>query len=317
MLQAYRRLREYLRRRWVNAYPDRFRWTPRLIKFFYRLPLPAALSGRIRILEKLLVPDRLYETIYLEPEHIRMRLRLGDAIQAQIYYWGHSEPHLIDWFRNQVKPHSIVLDVGAHCGQYALTASRVQVGVNVYAFEPDAENVNDLRHNLRINHIDNVDVRQVAVSDQTGRMPLYTDHEHFGFANHSLARGAKVFRGEAHEVDVVTLDGVILAKNLPVCLIKLDIEGAELLALQGSEAILRRDQPALLLEVERRWLKNYGHDPSNLQNYLHSLGYSCYWIDQQGQHHRIGSDLMNVGSNWIALTEKILGRDEESNNSLR
>ncbi len=300
-MQAYRRIREYSRRRLINAHPTKFRWTARLIRTLYRLPLPGIVRGRIGILAKFLVPDRLYEMVTLQPDGIRMRLRLGDSIQAQIFYWGHSEPHLIDWFRSQVKPKSIVLDVGAHCGQYALIASQAKPDVQVYAFEPDEENARDLQFNIEENQLENIHVLQVAVADRVGRCRLYSDDRHFGFTNYSLAPGEEFFTGQTREVDVVSLDRVIAPTQQPVCLIKLDIEGAELLALRGAEAILRRDHPSLMLEVDARWTQNLGYEPRSVLAYLADLGYDCYWIDHRAQPHAIMSAEADVGADWVAV----------------
>ena len=278
-----------------------------ICKILYRGPLPTFIRSRVRVLEKLLMPERIYRTIIIEPSKYRVRLRLGDAIQAQMYYYGFSEPQLVHFFCSHIRPNSIVIDVGAHCGQYALIASRAQPDVVVYSFEPDSENVRDLHYNLRLNEINNIHVRQIAVSDQCGVLSLYTDTESFGFSNHSLARGKQVFHGAEEQVEVVTLDSIFGVASQRISVIKLDIEGAELLALRGAEAILRRDHPALLLEVDARWTANFHYAPADVYRYLSALGYSCYWIDEREQLHYIQDASVMHEWNWAALVEPSRG----------
>src|SRR5262245_4302582 len=144
-MQAHRLLRDYLRHHWVNTHPESFRWVPYFIRWVYQQKYLTLFYPYLRVLHKWLIPESLFESIHLSPENLRMRLRLVDAIQASIFYSGCYEPHLLNWLRKLIRSNSIFFDVGAHCGQYALIASQAQSGVEVYAFEPDAENVSDLQ----------------------------------------------------------------------------------------------------------------------------------------------------------------------------
>jgi hypothetical protein len=62
----------------------------------------------------------------------------------------------------------------------------------------------------------------------------------------------------------------------PVGFIKMDVEGHEAAALAGAEALLRRDHPALLVEMEER------HRPGGVAQttvWLQGLGYHAYMVD--------------------------------------
>lgn len=297
--RRYRLLRGWVRRHLVNPYPQAFAWLPPLMRLAYGAPLPVAVLNKLPIVEKLLMPDTLYVTTTIEPEGLRLRLRPADRIQGRIYYEGAFEPHLVALFRRYLRPGTAVVDVGAHCGQYALLAS--QTAEQVLAFEPDAANVADLRANAAANGITNLHVFNAAVADHVGLLPLFADDDNFGFANHSLARGAGVFEGRAETVQAVTLDSLLLALRLPVSLIKLDIEGAELLALRGATGILRRDRPALLLEVDARWTASFGYRPRDARRFLEELGYHCYHIGTDGHLRLIAAGDEETSWDWAAL----------------
>ena len=297
----HRRFRRFLRRHWVDRQPEHFRWVARLLKRLYphrRLP---GLAVALRVLHRWLVPAQLYEQGRLGPADLPVRLRVGDAIQAEIYYQGCFEPELVPWFQRYLRPHATVLDVGAHCGQFALIASRSQPGVRVLAFEPDRDNAADLEHNLAANELRNVQVRRVAVADRAGQLPLYSDDETFGFSDHSLARGAGIFAGRAEMVEAITLDSLLAELEAPVCLIKMDIEGAELLALRGARRLLAAHQPALLLEVDARWMLGFDLEPETLRAWLAEQGYSCSAIDEHGRLQPVVSGVAACSANWVAL----------------
>src|SRR5206468_992178 len=63
-----------------------------------------------------------------------------------------------------------------------------------------------------------------------------------------------------------------------VDLIKLDIEGAELFALQGMAGILETHRPILLLEVNRPNCLAAGYPPEEIEKFLRGFGYHFWEI---------------------------------------
>ena len=68
-----------------------------------------------------------------------------------------------------LKPGMVFFDVGANAGFYTLAAARL-VGEHghVYAFEPLAENVVNLRRHVQLNQLHNASIIQAAVADKQG-----------------------------------------------------------------------------------------------------------------------------------------------------
>ena len=163
-------------------------------------------------------------------------------------------------FRELVKEGDVVFDIGAHVGFYTLVSSLL-VGEKgrVIAFEPIPENLHYLRQHLEINFVDNVDVIEAAVSDHHGRERLSRGPSssmwHFGA------------RGEL-EVETIKLDDLVLnAKLPPPNLIKMDIEGAEELALTGSAELISEFHPVVILST-------HGDDVhQRCRSFLESAGY--------------------------------------------
>lgn len=139
----------------------------------------------------------------------------------------------------EVRAGSVFFDVGANVGFYTLLAAlRVGAG-RVYAFEPLPANIAFLRHHLEINHIGNVEVLEVAISDQPGTT---------AFASEPTRAMGKLQAGGALTVQVATLDQLIAeGRAAPPGCIKMDIEGGEFRALLGASECFRKFRPPLFL----------------------------------------------------------------------
>jgi FkbM family methyltransferase len=143
-------------------------------------------------------------------------------------------------FERTVKEGFTVFDVGAHVGFYTLLAS-VLVGPTgkVFAFEPLPRNIRYLKEHLRRNGVVNVSVVEAAVSDQSGCAFFEEGIDH---SRGHLATGGRL------RVRTVSLDELVFQGELPPpdC-IKIDIEGAEMLALRGAQSVLSGYRPTIFL----------------------------------------------------------------------
>jgi len=143
-------------------------------------------------------------------------------------------------FEHVVQPGWTVYDVGAHVGFYSLLASDL-VGPQgmVVAFEPLPRNVRYFKTHMGLNHVRNVVLREVAVSDQVG-LVRFDPNVHS--ATGRIASGGEL------EVPSITLDEYTAGQSArPPDVIKMDIEGGELRALKGATQVLREGTPLILL----------------------------------------------------------------------
>lgn len=93
---------------------------------------------------------------------------------------------------------------------------------------------------------------------------------------------------EAHidvRVRVESLDGLCASAGIErVDFIKGDVEGAELALLHGAEQTIESHRPALLLEIEARHTRRYGHEPEDVTAWLSARGYRMYALRGTGWH---------------------------------
>jgi FkbM family methyltransferase len=130
----------------------------------------------------------------------------------------------------------------------------------VVAFEPVPRNLAYLHQHVRVNAADNVTILELAVADKPGRARFHTGA--------SSAQGALSRDGDL-EVAITSLDALVAAQVVPApTLIKMDIEGGELLALRGAAQLFGQSRPTLLLathgqDVHRacvELLRGYGYN---------------------------------------------------------
>ena len=142
-----------------------------------------------------------------------------------------------------LRPGDVFFDVGAHVGFYTLLAAMcVGKAGKVIAFEPLPRKLRFLRRHVEINRLSNVQIMPAAVSDTSGLGRLKIGGN--SYTNSLTGEGG----GEDLEVETVALDDLTARLRVPEpdC-IKLDIEGAEELALFGARRLLRETRPVVLL----------------------------------------------------------------------
>ena len=181
--------------------------------------------------------------------------------------------HEIAWACEQLSAGDLAVDVGAHRGAYAWWFRRA-VGAEgrVVAFEPQVKLAASIGAALVKIGFDNVEVVPNGVSHESGVRKLRVPHTGKGYSSGATFE-EKVIEGKVNEqqADVVSLDQYFDGCNRRIALIKIDVEGHELEALQGAERLLRLDRPAVLLEVEARHRPKGSVQP--VFDYLANLGF--------------------------------------------
>lgn len=136
-----------------------------------------------------------------------------------------------------VRPGDTVVDVGANIGYYALMfSSLVGARGQVLCFEPEPNNLIELRRNVSSNKLANVKVIEAAVGEKNGRSQISC-----GLNGMVCEDG----NGDL-EVDLITLDSVI---NNRIDFLKIDVEGYEGQVLAGARRLIEGHRPAMFVEV--------------------------------------------------------------------
>ena len=154
------------------------------------------------------------------------------------YHTGQYEPEISAHIGAHLKAGETFWDIGAHAGYHAIMAART-VGAHgrVIAVEPDPDTCAILREQLALNGIGNCTLIQGAAADRSGTVTLRRLSVD---TRRSSLQEIGASDGEALQVPSVTLDELASRYPCPQML-KMDIEGAEVLALPGGQRLFRGD----------------------------------------------------------------------------
>lgn len=184
-----------------------------------------------------------------------------------------------------LQPDDVLYDIGANIGLVALHAgSRCQT----IAFEPDPGFRGRLLRNLELNPSVSVDVRAEAVGADDAVATLFTD----GAQGSSPSLSHEHGEHGAIQVQGCTLDALTAAGGIPPpTVLKIDIEGAEILALRGADRLLNGASPprALFLEIHDTLLPAFGSSADEVLRLVRNAGYEhvIYEARRSDQSHLI------------------------------
>jgi FkbM family methyltransferase len=160
-------------------------------------------------------------------------------------------------------------DVGANIGWFSWRCATVRPDFEIVSFEPDVKNLQCLRRTTQRWHLARHTIVPCAVAECSGRAAFFVDD--IAGATGSLEKSQSFnFHHYGHrapeiEVEAVSLDDFLAGGTTPPSLVKIDVEGAELRALQGGAGVLRDHRPILFYESFNHraeilaLLKGYGY----------------------------------------------------------
>lgn len=139
----------------------------------------------------------------------------------------------------------LIVDVGAYTGIYAMLALKSTTDIPVVAYEPNPKTYKRMLCNIGLNFSDDEKIRLTtlnkAISDKCGISYFMTK------TMLEMSSACKLTdRVTPEQVEISTLDREM--KSLPVGLIKIDVEGHELMVLKGASYILDNYRPNLIIE---------------------------------------------------------------------
>ena len=218
-------------------------------------------------------------------QNIHVELDITEHIQSWIFYFGYYEKQVTKYICSQLHPGMDFVDIGANIGYYTLIAAkRLFASDRVHAFEPDNDNFERLKRNVELNEMTNVELNRLAVSNSSGRATFYSSNQG---RNRGIGGLRQTEKGSQVAVTckTVRLDEYF-SERFPsrlnkVGLVKIDIEGAEFLALQGAQSLLE-NRPVLVIEACDVLTQRFGYTTLELRQWLRQYGYRFHRLANRG-----------------------------------
>lgn len=221
-------------------------------------------------------PTRGLSVVKSIGDGITMKLNLDEYIDRFIYYWNCFEPNETWVLKRLLRPGDTFVDVGANIGYFTLLASRL-VGPRgkVIAFEAAPPTLARLEENVALNPgLENISIHGCAVANTSGTIRIGKS-----FAGGSGTSSIRVNERteQVWNVPVVSLDQV-LADERMIRVVKIDVEGAELLVLKGFiDHLTPASAPDVFCEVDSdALLRELGGCVAELYRLMIDLGYHAY-----------------------------------------
>jgi FkbM family methyltransferase len=172
-------------------------------------------------------------------------------ISVREYIKGFYEPLVTDAIIKYCAPGRVAIDIGAHYGYFSLLMAQCSGKMGkCIAFEANEINYQKIFKSVDSNPDVNLIIEHKAISDKNGQVS-FVIHKN-SLMGHIIDRDTKYSESNVEFVETCTIDWYLNQREQTnVSLIKIDVEGSELMVIQGCIETIRRYKPILLIEVHK------------------------------------------------------------------
>lgn len=167
----------------------------------------------------------------------------------------------------------VFIDIGANIGKYTIImGKKLKNNGQVIAIEPEPNNFEILKKNIRFNKLGNIIPLKLACSSKKEKTDLY--FAKFGSGGHSLCKDSKHIGKDKIKIQTKRLDNILSELNIKkINLIKIDVECAEAEVLKGATNTLKKYHPKIIFEA---WSEKY---LKKVEDILNPFNYKIKKID--------------------------------------
>ncbi len=174
------------------------------------------------------------------------------------------------------------LDIGANIGLISLYVLKHSPKTRILAFEPGYRQRAQLEITVSANDLsERMSVFPYALSDASGIAKFNTSIDDRAVGGDGLLDTGRSNGAKTETVETLTLDEFASRHGIKIDVIKIDIEGAELWALQGGERTIAEQRPTIFFAMSPLNLKAYPYEADDIIAFFHKLNYRI--TDMKGE----------------------------------
>lgn len=200
----------------------------------------------------------------------------GEMITNQLKQYSAHTRNEIAMIKSFIRDGDNIIDIGAHIGTFSIPFARFNEGHGkIFSFEASPENVALLKKNIAANGLDEVVLPVQGVVAQ--------ERQHFIKMTPPKARSSVYYYVADPDASETGLASINIddwhdhhARETPIHFIKIDVEGAEVSALQSCRRLIEKYKPVLYVEVNRKTLPRLGSSPEEIDALLKAWGYHYF-----------------------------------------
>jgi FkbM family methyltransferase len=180
-------------------------------------------------------------------------------------------------FSKYVQP--VFIDIGSNYGYYAVKYANASK--KIFCFEPVSKTHSILIENLKQNHLQNVSVYKIGLSNIVGEalINLYSSSGNNSIFERNIPPNHPLKKIGTERIQLTTLDEMIKKeKGLSPDIIKIDVEGAELQVLEGAATTIATFRPTILIEYSESTSLDAGYIKDKLLDQLRFPEYTIYGV---------------------------------------
>jgi len=192
---------------------------------------------------------------------------------------GMYEPELAKLCLKYLDKEKDVIDIGANIGFYTVLFAKNLNKGKVLSIEPTSRALDRLYRNVKLNDVeDKIHIFKGAVSNEIAEIEIKTIVGKEEYSSIGNLEHPSIINEEwiTETIDTVTLDDLTNKKQIKPGFIKMDVEGAEYLVLDGSKRVLSKNRPIILSELSDFLLRKNGSSAEEIVNVIKSYDYNVH-----------------------------------------
>ena len=201
-------------------------------------------------LKKKIVLNFLKYKFYAYPQ----KKELSRWMIKNLKIWDESSVEMII---NQIKnDNTTFIDIGSNYGAYSIPVAKLKNKINVYCFDPSEKALNQLKDNIKLNDIKNIEYFKIGVGEKNKN--AFFNDEIKNYKNSGSYEISNKYSGKKiliDSIDNLIENGKIIPKKKII--VKMDVEGYEFLALQGMIQTIKRHDVFIFFEFSIKIVLNH------------------------------------------------------------
>ena len=208
-----------------------------------------------------------------------------DHIVTNLFYnQSYHETSDLKCFLHLAKNSKTIFDIGANTGIYSILSAYTNRTATIYSFEPFSSNIERLKKNIFLNEVEGIEIVPKAVGEKEDVINFTVPESNSISDTSSAIKGFSEYTYEGSlkwktiQVPQTSLDNFVLDKHLPgIDLIKIDVEGYEVMLFKGAIKTFEQFSPIIQCEIFVDEEKKKFFDDFALR-----YGYTIYRVMNEG-----------------------------------